>query len=211
MRTGPVETRPTPPVPLCGERSGYSAEDEEPGRRSPLLRTRRRRGARAGRRRAGPGARSAAHVRAVLGGAGPGAELGSMPEVPAARARRGRRGGVARASSSCPSSPSWWTWSPRWRPVRRRRGGRMSSAPTARTLRRRICMACFAFRVVWSAGPVRAGSAHGAPRICGATAERRGRVRGVMRRTDDDSQQPADGCAQAARGWRPADDARHHR
>jgi hypothetical protein len=40
------------------------------------------------------------------------------------------------------------------------------SAPTARTLRKRICMSCLALSCV-KRRPVRAGTAHGAPLICG--------------------------------------------
>ena len=86
----------------------------------------------------GAGARSAAHVGAVLGraGTGAGARAGRSP-----RARAGGPepvlpvfelddGAVVDGDElelACPSSPSWWTWSPHWRPARRRRRGRRSA------------------------------------------------------------------------------------
>jgi hypothetical protein len=76
------------------------------------------------------------------------------------------------------------------------------SAPTARTLRKRMCMTDVPFVSVQRRPAVGRYSTRCAPDLS-AAAERRGRVQRVMRRTDDDSQhcaerahRPRHGCVQ---------------
>ena len=151
-REGAVRTgwtiRPTPPVPLWPGvelRGGGRC-----ARRRPAARTRRGWGAGSGRGSAALGAGAAAHVRAVLGRAGTGASSSSrscrcssfdegvvveepdvelVPEFPEVEV-------VAALATSAPpvTSPE-------------------VSAPTARTLRKRMCMAVVPFCVFAAPAP----------------------------------------------------------
>ena len=169
---------------LCGGGGATRRRSRRPDA-DPLLEPGRGRGAGSGRGRAGLGAGAAAHVRAVLGGAGPGA--GARAGAGARRAVRARPGRcrgrtvpdvelAARVPVEVDVVAALATSAP---PARRPE----VSAPTARTLRKRICMAVVPFSCLCSAGPVRAGTADSALRICARPQSDVDGCDGVVRRT----------------------------